>query len=286
MFKKASIALFAVLFFSVFLFAQGGRNNLIRWEYLEVSGTKYSSGYNQTTRYYRDYNFLTSATNFAGKNSLEWMKDSGWELVSVVNNGESPVSLYFKRPFKKVLTENEITRLKKEYETEFQTPPKSVLVDLDEQEFKQKINDFNRTEEVKLRTALAQIKNLPLKIIRVQSNSSVIDTPRVSAEMVLDATSLLVKNENTYRSSEAEKVYQAAAKQIIESLGLAANSNFRGNAQGISKSYIVPQPVGKFNNFYDEFSILISLVINTENQQVIVAQGVIYSSRIKEKPIN
>ncbi len=285
MFKQPIVTLFTILLFSSFSFAQGRRNTLTQWEYLEVSGTKYSSGYYQITRYYRDYNFLTSAANFAGQNSLEWIKDSGWELVGVVNNGENPVSLFFKRPFNKTRTENEIARLKKNYETESQMPvkQKSSLIDLDEQEFQQKLADYNKSEEVNLTEALAQIKNFPLQIISVQSKSSRFDYENLSAEIVLDATSVLLKNGKSYRSSEAEKYYQDFVKQITENLRLMQVGSTNGIAQQISEGLFSLRPIGKTYGNNDQITIYISVIVNADNKQNIVAQGTINAHRTKEK---
>lgn len=294
MFGKTLIVLFALALFSIVSPAQNtGTGKLTQWEYLEISGTKYSSGYDQITRYYRDYNYLTSATVFSGQNSLEWMKDSGWELVSVVNSGESPVSLFFKRPFNKARTENEIARLKKDYETETSVAKKSApnfLADLDELEFNRNLVAFNKNEEVKLRSELEQIKNPPFKVIGVQSNSRQLDRPVIGAEIVLDATAVLLKDGKNYRSSEADKYFRDAATQIAAALKLTPdsyNSNaLRGNAREISRGLLKPSPIGKLDQIYAEINLKISIVITVNNQQNIVAQGFIYGQRIKEKKAN
>ena len=101
MFRKILILFLAITLFSAFSSAQTDKNvKPIDWEYLEISGTKsFNTEYYQTVLY-RDYNFLTSAKKLTGQDSPEWLKDSGWELVSVVNYGEGAnIGLFFKRPY-------------------------------------------------------------------------------------------------------------------------------------------------------------------------------------------
>ena len=281
MFRKTFITLFAIaLFFGV---SSAQNNKLTQWEYLEVSGPKYSSDEDHTIKYYRDYNYLTSVTFFIGQNSLEWMKNSGWELVSVVNNGESPVSMFFKRPFEKTRTDNEIARLKEGFESVNQVPQKpaqSALVDLDEQEFQQKLADFNKRQETRLRTALEQVKNLPLKIISVQSKSSRLDGELSKAEIVLDATAVLLKDGKNYRSSEADKYYRDSVRRILDSIGVISNSNLDNTAKNISKGQ-PPTPIGKFSYFGSEVAVYTSVIININGQQSIISQGMVSGEWIK-----
>jgi len=286
MFRKTVVALFALTLLSGVSFAQNSKTrNFSQWEYLEVAGI--SSCYTPS-RYFncRRYNYLTTEVSFQGRASLEWMKTSGWELVGIAAIPESSATLFFKRPLDRIRTENEIAQLKKDYEMEVQTvptPPKSALTDLDEQEFLQKLADYNRTEEINLRAALGQIKNLSLRIVSVRSKTQRLDSAAISAEIVLDATSILLKDGKSYRSSEAEKFYQDAAKQILKNLRLTSSSSpISGNAQRISKGSFSPQPIGKFSEIYGGFTIMISVVINICNQQNMVAQNQINGYPTKE----
>ena len=294
MFRKILILFLAITLFSAFSSAQTDKNvKPIDWEYLEISGTKsFNTEYYQTVLY-RDYNFLTSAKKLTGQDSLEWLKDSGWELVSVVNYGEGAnIGLFFKRPYSVTRTTTEIASLEKGYERETLTPQssaKSALVDLDEQEFRRKLATYNKGEETNIQTVLEQIKSFPLKIISVHSNASKLGATRFDAEIVIDATSVLLKDGKNYRASEADKYFGDAVKQIGEKLRITPDSyisQLKSHSQEISKGYFKTAPIGAFSNKFSEINLKISAVIVSDGQQNIVAQDVIYGKRIKEEPKN
>lgn len=274
MFRKTAITLFCfVLGFHVAFAQNANKQNVIQWEFLEVSGSVYSDYYLGGKKN-RNYNYLTSGESFRGLASLEWIKNSGWEMVTVVFYGESGSNFFFKRRYDKKRTDDEIKWLKNETEKETVVIKPSVLIDLDEIEFKQKLADFNKNEEVRIRNALEQIKELPIKIISVSSKSRNPNESEVGAEIVLDATSVLLKDGKYYRASEAEKYYLEAAKRILDKTQVSLQSSLEGNSERISKGWYQLQTVGKFD-FYGGVNIKVSVIIIVNGQQNIVSQGVV-----------
>ena len=261
MFKKWFIGLFLVALCASVSFSQNTkRQNETNWEYLSV-GT-YGGNY-------REYNYLTSGIFFSGPISIEWLKESGWEMVGV-----SECCFYFKRPYNKTRTEQEIERLKKEFN---QKQTESDLIDLDAVEGKQNLDEFNKSEESNLRIALENIKIPALQIISVKSTSKVLNRKQVRAELVLDATSILLKD-GKYRSSEADKYYQEGVKQIIQSLQITPIGSNESHAKAISQGSYRPRKIGEFIFWTNGISLKVSVIINYKNKQIIVAQDAINTS--------
>lgn len=255
MLKKFFITLFLFVFCVSVSSAQYVNK---QWEYLEVS--EITSSYNPYTQEYipyRSYNFLNSGKIVSGTAYLDWIGKSGWELVGAISTGEnnSVTKLVFKRPYNEQVTKREIEELEKSVKEQTKAPP-TVLVDLDAQEAKQKLNEFNRQEEQKLRTALSKINNLPIKVVNVKSTAYALNKTRLAVEIVVDGTSALLKDGNKYRSSEAKNYLQEIAKQVSDSLDLINNS--------FNQSYSRFQ-IGKLANNYGRISIGITVVVNYKN---------------------
>lgn len=250
--KKWFFGLFLMFFFLSVSFAQNtSRQNETNWEYLTLIAENCS--------------FLTSGVSF--QCSWEWIKESGWEMVGV-----NECCIYFKRPYNKARTEKEIEWIKKEFNPQKQD--EFNLVDLDKSEAKQKLGEFNRSEETKLRNALEKVKDLPLRILTVESKAQALNQQSAAAEIVLDATLVLLKNGN-YRSSEAEKYFNENTKRILEIIGLSVDYSYSGNALRISNGGYKPLKFGKLNNYYSGIHLKISVIVNYNNQQNIVAQNFI-----------
>lgn len=272
--------------FAVFLclsasFAQSTKNqNEIRWEYLEISSLE-RCRFDQIFKDCRSYNYLTAGASFKARVSLEWMTEAGWELVGVGTYDQGPSMLYFKRISDRERTKKEIEWLQKDFENAAPVPKVSDLIDLDEIETKQNLDEFNKNEEVKFRAVLEQIKDLPLKIISVSSKAKAAGRPSVGAEIVLDATSVLLKDGNKYRSSAADKYFQEAVKQILQTVGMVSqNSTIYSEARSISKGTFKPQKIGLFGFNTAGITLKISVIVNYDNQPNIVAQDIIYSSNL------
>lgn len=273
-------AFFTLLCFS-FLSAQTSKKSAdTNWEILLIYGLENRQTVSGVSYEIRTYNYLTSGAEFNGPVSLEWIKDSGWELVS-----SDPV-LYFKRRYNTQRTEKEIEWLKKEYEKN-RSPIKPVsqndLIDLDLVEYKQKSIDLGKSEKAKYENLLNQINEFPIKVISVETTSYDPKFSRVKAEIVLDATNVLVKDGKSYRSSEAEKYFQETSKKILEKLGLRIPSYISGLSWNISQGEVIPQKIGDFNRPVYGICLKISLILNLNNRQIIVSQGFIDTRVEKDK---
>jgi len=265
-------AFFTLLCFS-FSFAQTSKKSgETNWEFLQISEITRCKVTNLPERSCRKYSFLTSDISFDGQTSLEWMKESSWDLVSVTN-ADTYYWLYFKRRLNKTQTEKEIENLKSAYKESYPKQLTKSLLDLDEIESQQKLEEFNKADESKLRTRLEKIKNLPLEIISVQAKSADLKSSDAIAEVVLDATSILLKD-GKYRASEADKYFQENAKVIFDTVGLTINQPFTDfkSAKAISKGYWKLEEIGEIGYYSGGVIIKISVIVNQNNQQHIVAQ--------------
>lgn len=277
--KRWFVGLFLMVLCASFTFAQNVKKQAdAQWEFLQVSTVRMCSefGFQKSCR---RYEYLTSGESFDAPDSLEWMRESGWQLVGVsVNEGYQ--TLYFKRSYNKTRTDSEIERLKKEFLQKSSNAAANNLTDLDMIDGKQKLNAFNRSEESRIRTALEQISGLQLKIISLSSEAASVKSPRAATEIVLDATSVLLKDGNQYRSSEADKYFQDAARLILEKTQTTSIDRLESNAQLISNGNFELVEIGKFrlNNPPNNTSVTIklSVIVNYNNNQNIVAQGWIY----------
>ena len=274
MIKKWLSALFLAFLCASFSLAQGVKGqNETKWELLEISGTgACSSASGRNCRY---YHYLTSGVSVRAQASLEWMKDSGWELVGVATNDQY-YGLYFKRPYNKTRTDDEIKKISTEFEKDIPKPTDNkLLVDLDAFEAQQKVAEFDKKEELKLRTALEGIKDLPVRIVSVSSGSLAANRTRVGAEIVVDATSVLLKDGNKYRSSDADRYFKEIVPQIADRINLSYNRNSRlqSYAQDITRGSFKPV-IGNYT-FYDGVNLKISVVVNYKNQPIVVAQSTI-----------
>jgi hypothetical protein len=273
--KKWLLGLFLILLLTFFAFAaKSVKKTETNWEVLEISDvTDCRLDFEIVRRECRSYNYLTFGTTFKGLASLEWLKESGWELVGILSSADSADKLYLKRRYDKLRTEKEIARLKNEFKT---SQARSNLIDLDDSEFQQQIRQFKQEEIAKLKTALEQIGNPSLKIMGVESDALSVREQYLRAEIVLDGTSTLFKEGGTYRSSEADKYFQENGKQILEKINLSANAVLFSNAQRIAKGAFIPVKIGEFRLNYSGIALKISVVVNHNNQQIIVAQGWVY----------
>jgi len=280
--KRWLAALFLVFLYVSFTFAQNVRKqNEAQWEFLQVSAVRTCNLYG-FQKDCRRYEYIASGEFFDAQDSLVWIKESGWELVGV-STSENFHALYFKRLYNKARTENEIVWLKKEFEKESPKPAASSLIDLDTIENKQKLDAFNQSEVSRMRTALEQISGLPIKIISVASEAVSVRNPRAGAEIVLDATPVLLKDGNRYRSSDADKYYQDAVKLILEKIQVMSSYSGESNAQNISNGRYKPVEIGKFGLNTYNITIKLSVIVNYNNKQNIVAQNWIYG-RWQNKP--
>lgn len=257
----------------------------IPWEYLEISSPSYSIRENETL-HYRHYNFLTAGESFSGPTSLAWLKGTGWELTSTVSFPESGQTvMYFKRQVDDARTSREISLLKNKYDSQpiVRAPSKQnrKVVDLDRTEQGQKLVEYNRTEEAKLRAALGMVQGVPMKILSVRSGASNVGSSRVAADVVIDASSILVKNGNQYRSSEADTYLRDTALKIAQTARISYRDDIQPNAALISEGLRTPEEPGKEITPGGSVSIRLTLVIVVMGEQNIIAQGYINGNWLK-----
>jgi hypothetical protein len=262
------------------LYAQGKtERGIVLWEYLALTPvqTDYSNN-NLGARVFRDYNYLTSEEFFRGPASLGWLKDSGWEMTGAVSSEQLNLTyLYFKRPYNAARTKNEIEKLKKVFEDLLSAAPKPaplpLLIDLDGTDERQKTDEHDRADEARLRSGLEKVKDLPMTIFSVTGQGASPTVPHVGAEIVLDATGILLKNGNQYRASEVEKYAKDAAKLIADTARIKVGNTIEGRARAISYKSFTPVKIGTPFVAYDEIGIRISVVLNVKGNQLIVWQG-------------
>lgn len=263
--KKFFTTLFLFTFCVSVSFAQSINK---QWEYLEVSQIIQTyNTYTQEVVPYRTYNFFNSGKIVSGTTSLDWIGKSGWELVGAVSTGENSLEtkLIFKRLYNEQVTNREIEELEKSFKERLKKPPAAELIDLDAQEAKQNLDEFNRKEEERLRTALSKINNSPIKVVNIKSLASVANKTSLAAEIVVDGTSALLKDGNKYRLSEAKTYLQEVAKQVLA----VPDLNLSSFSQNVARFQI-----GKLSNNYGRIIIGITVVVNYKNNQIVVAQGV------------
>ena len=240
-----------------------------QWEYLEVSQVQscyvFSGGYYASCR---NYNFFNEGKIIQGTTSLDWLGKSGWDLVGATSAGEdnSGTKLVFKRSYDKSKTDREIEELQKTTPTKPKpNEPINDLIDLDSQEAKQKLDEFNRQEEERLRNALSKLNNSAIKVVNVKAAASELDKTSLASEIVVDGTSVLLKDGNKYRSSEAKSYWQEIVKQVSSLPEL----NIKSSSQNYTRFQI-----GKLANSFGNISIGITVTVNYKNDQIIVAQGI------------
>jgi hypothetical protein len=288
MLRKSFSSLLLVFLLANFSFPQSSKkDNQTKWEVLVVG--EISEKIDVLTRKslkYRNYQYLTSNVSLEGTASLEWLKDSGWELVGTTNYGENNnyTSLYFKRIYNKERTEKEIERLKKDFEKETsffkESANENSLTDLDNLDIKQKLDEYNKSQELKLRNALGKVKNIPMEIISVKAQSRRLNEQSVGAEIVIDATSVLLKPDNNYRSTEADKYAQETIKSVLEQMQLSLPNDIRSTADSITKGVYKPL-IGEFSFSNINVTLKISFIVKANNKQNIVAQSYIRSKFIE-----
>lgn len=253
--------------------------NETQWEFLEVfPASKNCDGVYYEKDACRYYLYPGSGLGISGPASLDWLSESGWELVGFVPAGESPHHIYFKRHYNKARTEREIAWLKQKLQKDIQglTVKRKIvrneLVDLDALEKKQKIDDYNKAAEAKLRAALEQLKDLPLRIVNVISIAKTTGQTIIGAEIVLDGTSALLKDGNKYRSSDAAKYFSESVNQILDRLNVSGKKVGGGNTALIANGSVTPV-IGEFYFYQEGLTLKVTVIVNSQNKENIVAQG-------------
>jgi hypothetical protein len=202
-----------------------------QWEYLvlEFGGTAGSAiitadkdappskvGFRQT---YYDNKVIRYGDNTTFQGALDEVGNAGWELVSVIPlSGDNTKSYIFKRQFDPVRSRREtaeVERLEKNAGGDIIKKP--ALVDLDRAEVKAADDAIANKAKERLEEAIKNAGMGSLVGLRTFYNSS---TKETWAEVTIDGSAALLKDENTYRASEAKKYVSAVAAGLFKKSGL------------------------------------------------------------------
>jgi hypothetical protein len=147
-----------------------------------------------------------------GNVNLNELGRKSWELVGLTFNEGNPVRLFFKRAYIP-----ERTRLEAEQAKNAESPKVKVdFVELDQAEFVARENET--ANKIKNRFEQA-VKNSGIKVeIRQISYDS--RSKQIRAFVVVDGSSVLLKDGNKYRLSEAKKYNRQIASEIFNRIGL------------------------------------------------------------------
>ncbi|MBS1794388.1 MAG: hypothetical protein JSS81_11070 [Acidobacteria bacterium] len=242
------------------------------WEYLEVSVVETGCGY--AADVCRQYHYYNTGQTLVGPVALDWLEKAGWEPAGVVGKDDAFGGLLFRRAFNRERTKREAETLSELLDREYRAGSVDALVDLDRRDGKRDTIEFNAAEKTRLRAALEAIKDPPLEIVAVTAASDNRKKTRVGAEIVIDATKILLTG-NNYRASAAETYFREAAGRILDRIGAASAGPFDGNAAAISGGGFRPR-IGGFEVRRDGLTLKISVVVNYKSARIVVAQGWIY----------
>ncbi len=253
MFTKILSLTLVIIFNCCLLSAQTPKKSVSdeTWEYLIVSVGTFS-----------DKEKLTVADKWLGRrqgsigfyqdtstqNEFDRLGKLGWELIEIlpVTVNDQPAipnsKFIFKRKFDAARSEREIEDSKQPANKIKSDLPIKVkvenLVELDEAEFTNKQNEVadkakTRLEQAIKNTGISSIVNLQTRYFKYNK--------QVSAEVVIDGTSALLKEGNKYRLSEAKKYVRQVATELFNKIGLrqispnedffSENSGFRNTGE-------------------------------------------------------
>lgn len=282
MFTKFLSLTLVIIFNCCLLSAQTPKKSVSdeTWEYLIVSVGTFS-----------DKEKLTVADKWLGRrqgsigfyqdtstqNEFDRLGKLGWELVGIVPGGagESQAStdnskFIFKRRFEAARSAREAEESKQlANELKNNQPEKGKaesLVELDQAEFVSKQNEVAgkakaRLEQTIKNTSIGSVTNL-----RTRNFNNIL---QVTGEVIVDASSALLKDGNKYRLSEAKKYARQIATEIFNKVGLrqvSLNENFFSEYR---------------NSNNGEVFIKLSIVINHNGADRKIAEGYINANWIE-----
>jgi len=250
------------------------------WEYLVVSVTTFG-----------DKEYLNIANKWLGRRqgSLGFQQDTstqnefdrlgklGWELVGIVPGGagESQASIensrfIFKRQFDAARSAHEIEESKQlANETKSNQPNKGKaenLVELDQAQFVSKQNEVAGKAKARLEQAIKNTSIGSVTNLRTRNFSNIL---QVTGEVIVDASSALLKDGNKYRLSEAKKYTRQIAAELFNKIGLrqvSPNEDFFSEYR---------------NSNNGEVFIKLSIVINHNGADRKIAEGYINANWIE-----
>ena len=273
MIKRVFVLVFLVVL-CVSCFAQ---KEVKQWEYLAVYDVVQRVDPETRVPFgARNYYFVNENKSLAGGTDIGWLIKAGWELVGAAAGGETVYTgLYFKRAYDPSRTQKEIKEVEKSFEKEKTAAialktgnelkaSQNAPVDLDAVEAKEKLRVFNLAAEKKLRTAFEQIKEPQFKIFSITGNSDSLNRERLRAEIVIDGTSLLLKDGN-YRLSEARNYLKETTARIRDQIGIVSDPNIYISSRN--------QKIGTQGPYGDSgVFIRMSLIVRYNNEEYLLAQ--------------
>ncbi len=213
-----------------------------QWEYLIVSPGKVyfsnpltdeaakTSGKSKLLNF-SNAGLFTGSEGISTQTAIDVLGKFGWELVAVVGAIGGDQEMVFKRPFDPQRSEkeaemirNEGELLRKIKEAEFkQSTTTNVLVDLDAEERRAAVAATRKSQEVRLRTVIDELKNPDISVDYIFSSADSPEDVDVSASLSVDGTEELLSDGNKYRSSEAERFASSTADIVFRAAGLKRN---------------------------------------------------------------
>lgn len=281
----------------------GGQTSLLpgetQWEYLLIKVTQNYSQYesnlaldslelikqkihsnkrfafnSEDNNYYRRYEFA------GGQAALDSLGKVGWELIAVIpqNAGESgsnqaDAQFVFKRRFDAARSQREAEQQKlRETQATEKTPAQATtkkieFVDLDRAEIVAAQKSVEAKAAARLEQALKNLKDISFADVKVRAYFQPNAEPRTQAEIVIDGSRVLLKD-NKYRASEAQTYLRQIATDIFNRVGLRKSD--------INNDFFLPN-YGYFNQNNDSppVQIRVSLNVAVGDQTKTVAVGFI-----------
>jgi len=165
------------------------------------------------------------------QSSMDTLGKFGWELVNIVGAIGGDQQMVFRRIYDPERTKNEAALIKEEGERLMAEQRESAsrqarltkettdLIDLDALEMAVAINETRLKEEVRLQRAIDSVKSYPAINFKVSSTAPSPYDSKIVANIEIDGTSTLLKD-NKYRASEAKIMADTAAMDIYNAAGL------------------------------------------------------------------
>ncbi len=262
MFTKILSLALVIVYSCCLLFAQTPKKSVAdeSWEYLIVSNVNFNDKEKLNVmdkwlgRRQGNAGFYQYA---APQNEFDRLGKLGWELVGIVpgGTGENQSSIensrfIFKRPFDAVRSAREAVEAKQLADELKSNSPNKVktenLIELDREDI---VNKTNEIAENAKRDLEKIIDNPSVVSIQNVQTGYPKDTKLGFADIVVDGSSVLLKDGNKYRLSEAKKYTRQIATEIFNKIGLrqvlpgedffSENGNFSSRGEGIFRLSVV-----------------------------------------------
>lgn len=220
--------LFCFLFLALFSEIATAQYESQQWEYFEIN--EYSSV------------------------SLNELGKKGWELIGFHQPEGQPIRFILKRPYLAERTRLEAgQKAKKEPQIDF------VDIDLTNAQSEQK--EKERKADEKINQLIRKIKGYSIISVKTNSWFPNANDRRVCAEIVIDASKDLLKDETKYRSSEAKTFIRQAALEIFK-------------ATELKPKYANQEPFQEYYSANEKgVNIKLTVVVKYNGETKILAEG-------------